>query len=48
MNKVKKNPSSSLKGKAMSEVNIQYVMKTIISQSQDMMETETFPPIVKI
>lgn len=38
----------SLEGNAVSEVNIQYVIKTIISQSQDTMETETFPPIVKI
>ncbi len=48
MNKVKqqnkKDHSHSLKGK----VNIQYVIRNIISQSQDMMETETFPPTVKI
>lgn len=46
--KKKENPSPSRKGKAMSEVNIQYVIKTIISQSPDMMEPDIFPPIVEI
>lgn len=44
----KENHSPSQKGKAMSEVNIQYVIKTIISQSPDMMEPDIFPPIAEI
>lgn len=46
--KKEKNHSPSRKRKAMSEVNIQYVIKTIISQSPDMMEPDIFPPIVEI
>ncbi len=47
MNKVKKK-NTGQKGKDVSEANIQYLLKTIISQTKAMTETEIVPPIVKI